>query len=134
MRGSSSRINESNTKHAAGIPERCSKKLYNSIVRIEVDLNEKDGISGTGFFIKLKIKDKERFYLVTCQHVIKEEFVRKKKKIRFYYGEYDNEKELEIELKERNIKYFVEPLDATLIEILEEDNISKDKFLKVDLN
>ena len=96
MRGSSSRINESNTKHAAGIPERCSKKLYNSIVRIEVDLNEKDGISGTGFFIKLKIKDKERFYLVTCQHVIKEEFVRKKKKIRFYYGEYDNEKELEI--------------------------------------
>ena len=42
MGGSSSRVNESNTKHAAGIPERCSKKLYNSIVRIEVDLNEKD--------------------------------------------------------------------------------------------
>ena len=129
MRGSSSRINEGNTKHAAGIPESASKKLYNSIVRIEVE----NSIAGTGFFIKLKIKDKERFYLVTCQHVIKEEFVRKKKKIRFYYGEYDNEKELEIELNRRKIKYFAEPLDATLIEILEKDNISKDKFLQTDL-
>ena len=130
MGGSSSRIYERKTNHAAGIPESASKKLYNSIVRIEVE----NSIAGTGFFIKLKIKEKERFYLVTCQHVIKEEYVRKKKKIRFYYGEYDNEKELEIELKERNIKYFVEPLDATLIEILEKDNISKDKYLQADLN
>jgi len=134
MGGSASRVNESNTKHAAGIPESASKKLYNSIVRIEVDFNEKEIITGTGFFIKLKIKDKERFYLVTCHHVIEKEYVKNKKKIRFYYGEYGNEKELEIGLKGRNIKYFVKPLDATLIEILEEDNISKDKFLQADLN
>ena len=81
-----------------------------------------------------KSGDKERFYLVTCHHVIEEKFVKNKKKIRFYYGEYNNEKELEIELNRRKIKYFAEPLDATLIEILEEDNISKDKFLQADLN
>ena len=134
MGGSTSRVNESKTKHAAGIPESASKKLYNSIVRIEVDLNEKEINTGKGFFLELKIKDKERFFLVTCQHVIKEEYVRKKKKIRFYYGEYNNEKKFKIILNRRNIKYFVEPLDATLIEILEEDNISKDKYLQADLN
>ena len=115
MWGSSLRINESNTKHAAGIPERCSKKLYNSIVRIEVDLNEKEKVAGTGFFIKFNLKDKERYFLMTCQHVIKEEFVKEKKVIKFYYGEVDNEKKLKIGLEERNIKYYDAPLDMTLI-------------------
>ena len=134
MGGSSSRINESKTNHAASVPESSSKKLYNSIVRIEVDLNEKEKVAGTGFLIKFNLKDKERYFLMTCQHVIKEEFVKSKKVIKFYYGEADNEKELKIGLGERYIKYFDEPLDVTLIEILKKDNINEDKFLQPDFS
>ena len=36
------RIEQSDTKHAPAIPESSSEKLYNSIVKINVDLNEKN--------------------------------------------------------------------------------------------
>ena len=80
------RINESRTNHAAPITERESKKLYNSIVGINIALSEKESISGTGFFIKLNIKNKIRYFLMTCHHVIQERFVNAKKVINFYYG------------------------------------------------
>jgi len=63
---SNNRINENDTKHATSIPESVSDKLYNSIVRIE-KANEK----GTGFFIKILIKNKLKHFLFTCFHVIK---------------------------------------------------------------
>ena len=73
---------------------------------------------------------------MTCQHVIKEEFVKKKKKIRLYYGKIKEEKKFEIELdrNKRYIKCFQKPLDVTVVEILDQDNIQKDKFLEPDLN
>ena len=80
------RIEQSDTKHAPAIPESSSEKLYNSIVKINVDLNEKEFKTGTGFFISPKINEKARNFLMTCQHVIKEEFVKKKMDITLYYG------------------------------------------------
>ena len=130
------RIDQADTKHAPAIPESSSEKLYNSIVKINIDLNEKDIKVGTGFFISPVINKKIRYFLMTCQHVIKEEFVKKKKKIRLYYGKIKEEKKFEIELdrNKRYIKCFQKPLDVTVVEILDQDNIQKDKFLEPDLN
>jgi len=109
--------------------------LYNSIVRINFVLNEENFL-GTGFFIKFKIKNKIRYFLMTTHSIIGENLVRDKEVIKFNYREEDKEKNIEILLdrNKRYIKCFGEPLDVTLIEILDEDNIKRDIFLEPDLN
>ena len=93
-------------------------------------------ITGTGFFIKLKLKNKIKHFLITCHHVIEKNFVKEKKVITFYYGKVNKEKKLEIKLdkNKRYIRCFDKPIDITLIEILEKDNIIDDKFLQPDMN
>ena len=129
------RLKESDTHHARFIPEKSSEKLFNSIVRIDFTFNEKTFI-GTGFFIKFNIKNKICHYLMTCHHIINKKFVEKKITITLYYGKFNEEKNFEIKLdnNERNIKYFEEPIDVTLIEIIKKDKINEDKFLVPDLN
>ena len=60
----------------------------------------------------------------------------KKMVIALYYGKINKEKKLEIKLdrNERSIKCFDKPLDVTLVEILEKDDIKEEKFLMPDLN
>ena len=70
---------EVDTSHAAGIPESASDKLYDSIVRIELDNNR-----GTGFFMKANIKGKQYKFLLTNFHVIKEEYVSSKKEFNIF--------------------------------------------------
>lgn len=62
---SNNRINANDTKHAIYIPESASDKLYNSIVRIETGNS-----TGTGFFIKILLNKKNKYFLFTCFHVI----------------------------------------------------------------
>lgn len=110
------------------------KLIFNSIVRIDITLNKKDIIIGTGFFIKFKLKNKMNHFLMTCHYIVEEKYVNKKMNISLYYGEVSKEEKLEIQLdsKERYIKCFDKPFDITLIEILEKDNLGEDKFLVPD--
>ena len=106
MGTSSSRINE-----------RQSKKLYKSLVRINFILNEKETIEGTGFFIKFNIKNKTRYFIMTCLNIIKERFVYGKKVINFYDEKNNEERHLEIKLDrdKRLIKCFDEPYYVTMV-------------------
>lgn len=140
MGGSSSkneeRINERKTNHATAISENSTETLFNSIVRISFTLNENDLISGIGFFIKFKLNNETRYFLMTCYHIIEEGYINKKITIPIYYGKVSQEIKLEIELdrSKRYIRSFGKPFDVTLIEILEKDKIGKDKFLVPDWN
>jgi len=138
MEGSSSRerIIEKSTNHAAPIPESCSDKLYNSIVRINFTLDGNNFINGTGFFIKIRLKEKIYQFLITCNHIINESIVMEKMVVKLYYGKINKEIKLEIKLdrNERYIKCLDKPVDVTLVEIIEKDNIKEDKFLMPDLN
>ena len=127
MGGSSSK-NETIKKEEA-------KKLFNSIVRIDFEADEKKFI-GTGFFIKFSLKNKIRHFLMTCHHIIQGKFVIEKKVITLYYGKNNEEEKFKIKFDRDNryIKFFDKPVDITLIEILEEDNIKEDIFLEPDLN
>ena len=123
------RINERDTNHATHISESASDKIYNSIVRIE-----KENEIGTGFFLKIKIKEKIKYFLFTCFHVIKEEDIALKKTINIFYGKKDKEKKIEFKL-DNSERFFscYEEKDVTAIEILEKDKIPEDKFLIADL-
>ena len=116
--------------NGSSIPESASKKIFNSIVKIKIN-DER----GTGFFMKIKIKNKyDLKFLLTCNHVISKKHLNLK--IDIYYGEINDEKNIKIKLdeKERKIIFFEDPIDATLIEILEQDKISENKYLIPDLN
>ena len=103
--------------------------LLKSAVKIEVGPNK----FGSGFFIKFKKNNGKIFYcLMTNQHVINQEIIEQKKKIKILY---ENEKKtliIELDQEDRFIKYFEDSLqiDVTVVQILDMDNIEKDYFLE----
>ena len=123
--------NENDTKHAVYISETASDKLYNSIVRIE-----KGNVIGTGFFMKVLITNQLKHFLFTCQHVIRKEDINSKIAINLFYGKKNYEQKIVFKLdkQERFMISFEDEKDATIIEILESDNISEDKYLLADLS
>ena len=124
-------INENDTNHAIYIPESISDKLYNSIVRIQ-----KENEIGTGFFIKIFIKEKLKYFLFTCFHVISKNDIDSKISIDIYFGKKNNETKRSIKLdnKERYISYFEGGKDVTVIEVLGKDKIPDNKYLLADLS
>ena len=115
------RINEKYTGHASKVPVKIINKISKSICRI---LYEK--ISGTGFFMLLNDSLK---CIITNYHIISKELINKIINI-----ELSNDKKIEIELKNRFIK-FDDNLDITIVEVKESDGITEDiLFLDYDLN
>ena len=82
-----SRVNEADTKHASLIPESASDTLYNSIVKIVMSNN----LQGTGFFMKINIKDKQVNCLFTCNHVINEKNIEAEETFDIFYGKINQE-------------------------------------------
>ena len=126
------RVNQSDTKHASLIPESACDVLYNSIVKIVMN----DGLQGTGFFMKIKIKGKEINGLFTCNHLINEKNIDSRETFDIYYGKITKEinKKIKLDTNIRLIKTFKNPIDATLVEIIESDYIPNDKYLFPDYN
>ena len=122
---------EIKTDHASPIPESASDKIYNSIVKIKIK-----GGFGTGFLMKIKIKNEELRFLFTCYHIISKRRIDSNEVISIIYGKKNKEEKKYIELNknERFIKTFGDQIDVSIIEILDEDGISDDKFLFPDLN
>lgn len=122
-------IKEVETNHAVYIPESEVNKIFNSITKIFA----KKG-NGTGFFMELKIDNVQRYFLVTCHHVVLKEDVDSRETIRISYGKKNEEiiKFIMLNDSERFIKCFDDPVDITLIEIISKDSIPIDKFLVPD--
>ena len=114
------------------LPESFIDKLNNSIVKI---IMNKDRI-GTGFLMQLIINRKNHFYLVTSNHIIKRNDIEQKLNCFLFYGKKENEikKIIKLDINERIIQNFENPINITLIEIIESDNVPKDKFLIPDYN
>ena len=94
----------------------------------------------TGFLIKLFKNGEEFFCMMTCAHVITRDMIIKRKTISFYNDSINaKEKEIELDPNKRFIQDFVSlsdldknidiNIDATVIEILPEDNIPKEFYL-----
>ena len=119
------------SKYSSSIPETASDKIFNSIVRIEFNNS-----IGTGFLIQIKTKLKIIDFLLTCNHVIEQEDVDSKKTIKIFYGKksYENEHNILLDKDLRFIKCFKKPIDITIIQILNIDNIPNNKYLIPDYN
>ena len=130
--GNSGIIDEKDTEHAIFIPESSSEILYNSIVKIVItEINV-----ATGFFMKVTINKKQYHFLLTCNHVIGNKHISEKINIEISYGKIWEEtiKNIKLDENTRFIKTFEKPVDLTVIQILENDNIPEEKFLLPDLN
>jgi len=112
------------------IPDSSVKEIFDSVVRIK-----KDTKRATGFFLKIKIKDRELNSLITNYHVISQLDVNNMKKIYIYYNRKEKEisKQIILNQKERFIRCFPFPKDITVIEIKNYDYIPDYKFLSPDL-
>ena len=108
------------------IPDSSVKEIFNSVVRIETDLKR-----ATGFFLKIKIKDRELNSLITNDHVISQDDVNLMKKIYIYYDSKEKEitKQIILNSSQRFIRCFPAPMDITVIEIKNYDYIPDYKFL-----
>ena len=126
------RKNENNTLHAPLIPQSSIDKLFNSIFKVK-STNNGSIVFGTGFFIKLNIKNEEMNFIMTCNHVVSEENINES--IEICQGRKGDEPILTIKLdiNKRFIKFFEKPVDIALVQILESDHIGEDKFLYPDL-
>ena len=83
-----------------------------------------------GFLIKLFKKDKDFYCLMTNEHTITQEMIKKKEKITFYFDNEKIVKEIVLNPNERFIKDFRDMnINITVIEILSKDNIDKNYFL-----
>ena len=101
----------------------------------KVNLN---GGHGTGFLLKIQIKQKEEkmFYcLISCEHVITKKIIDLEKTIKIYYKNEEKIIYIKLNSNERFIQDFSYlNIDATIVEILPKDNISKEYFLLPNLN
>ena len=124
------RVNECIFKEPAfEIIDPLVTNISKSICKIKIKTH-KGIIFGTGFLLKEYI-DQELFYcLMSNEHVISNDIINNNSTI---YVNYDSEfKKINIKLdkRKRYIKSFIDiGLDITVVEILNQDNISKDYFL-----
>ena len=128
-------IDEVETNQAPQIPASAQELIFNCIVKIKVNIGKSNESYGTGFFMKCQIKNNNYHFLVTCNHIVNQNHVNSREKIAIYYGKLNEEKEKYIYLNYKKfIKCFEKPIDITIIEILENDNIPEDKYLFPDMN
>ena len=96
-----------------------------SICKIEVS----DG-SGTGFLIKLSKREEDFFCLITNEHVVTKNLIKHEDEIKVYYDNTNKSRNIKLSQNERIIREFTYVnIDATVIEILPEDNIDQNFFL-----
>ena len=112
------------------IPEQIIDKLRQTTIRIK--LGNKNL---TGFFLKINIEEKSHVLIITSAHSITKENINSKITISIFYGrkKTETEKKIELDNNKRFIKCFIDDdIDATIIEILPEDDKPEDKYLYPD--
>ena len=134
-----SKINQTNLRHNESIIDRSkpfleldsdiSKELSKKICRIVVEIPGGKNI-GTGFILAFSINSELFYGLITNNHVIKDESINNNQIIYISYEEYKTAS-IKLDKNKRYIKSFIDKnLDITVVQILDEDNISKKYFLE----
>ena len=99
--------------------------IFKSFCKIEYG----EAIS-SGFLIKFFKRTKDFFCLMTNEHVITKDMIKKRRTITLYYDSEAKIREIDLFPDERYIKDFTDiNMDIVVIEIIPQDEISKDYFL-----
>ena len=104
-------------------------KVSKSICKIEIETQEGTK-KATGFLMKFLLSFEMFYCLVSNAHVLTKSTIEETKNILIFYdNEYDC-RNIKLDPKKRYIQNFKDfDLDITIVEIIEEDDISKDYFL-----
>ena len=107
--------------------ESNNENISKSICKIKIETNY-ETILGIGCLLKIWIYQEIYYFLISNEHTIKKDIINNNNIISLYFnGEL---KTSNINNKKRYIKSFIDNgLDLSVIEIIIEDNISKDYFL-----
>ena len=109
------------------VPKEMSDKLKKSICKVIIRKKDEEIINVTGFFIKISEVSK---YLLMNYPIINQENINDNIEIEIW-----NKDKINLNLKERNIKYFEKNKELTAIKLKEDDEIDKNiEFLSYDLN
>ena len=125
MKAKNERVKEVFTGHKP-VPMKIANKVMNSVCKITIKLNAGNHF-GTGFFMNISDSLKS---LVTNYHIINEKILNKNIEIKIW-----NEKKTKLNLNNRFYQYFDDPIDITVIEMKDSDEIYKYiEFLDYDIN
>ena len=122
-------INMTNTSVAFERIDPHISNVLKSICKIIINLPQRT-VFGTGFFLRINISQ-ERFYcLISNEHVITNEIINNNNSILISFDSEFKKALIKLDSKKRYIKSFIDKhLDITAVQILDEDNISRDYFL-----
>ena len=103
--------------------------ISKSILKIVIDTRS-GKIIEAGFLLKFYIGQELFYCLISNEHVIKDDIIKNNNIIIIYYDNESKNANIKLKNKKRYIKSFIDiGLDIKVIEILDEDNISKNYFL-----
>ena len=130
------RHNESiieSSKPFIDLKQDISKRLSKEICSVVIDAKERKN-TGTGFILAFPV-DLEWFYcLVSNEHIISNDSINNNRVIYITYEEYKTAS-IKLDKNKRYIRSFIDKkLDITVVEILDEDNISKKNYLFPELD
>ena len=124
--------NQEDIKPESMQPNSEMHRLDKSIINVAKSLCKiyAQGKVSSGFLIKFFKRAQHFFCLMTCEHVINTKMIKQQETINIFYDNENETREIKLNPDERFIKVFTEfEMDATVVEILPKDNISKDYFL-----
>ena len=105
-----------------------SNNEFKCICKIEIK-NDQNKEFGSGFFIKLEKNKKPLYCLMTNEHIISRDIINKNGEITIFYNNEEEKRLIQLN-KERFIKDYSDiNIDATIVEILDKDNINKNYFI-----
>ena len=111
--------------------EKLTDKVKKNIIRINFYEEEKETVA-TGFLCKIYINDNPMPVIITCYHVLNDDFFENNDFLYFTYFLGKDIREAIIDLNIQRIKYLNKDLDITFIEIKKEDNLDIFSFLEMD--
>ena len=106
--------------HGNPISFRRLEQLKEKAENATCQINSMGGRIGTGFFFKYEIKEEDKYFLITNNHILDSNSINKNNYISIIYKNKEETIKLSNRLKGTNAK-----LDYTIIEILKEDEIFK---------
>ena len=105
------------------------QKINKSLCNIVYTKNNNTYSIGSGFFIKLRIKEEEKYFLMTCEHMIDSQMIYQNDTIKIIYNQ-KKTNNIELNRNKRIIQDFkFLNIDATIIEIIEKHIINEIYFL-----
>ena len=109
--------------------DRLVSNVSKSICKIKIETSI-GTIIGTGFLLAFYIDEERFFCLVSNEHVIRKELLHNNINIYISYDSEFRSAYINLNNNKRYMKSFKDRgLDITIVEILDEDNISKDYYL-----